>query len=68
MMGKTTARKRDMYSKEYEEAKKEFVNCLVMGWIGLGVPYVIAFKEWWPIMKREKKKALALKQGETAQA
>ena len=34
-----------MYSKEYEEAKKEFINCLVMGWIGLGVPYVIAFKE-----------------------
>ena len=49
-----------MYSKEYEEAKKEFINCLVMGWIGLGIPYVIAFKEWWPIMKREKKKALEL--------
>lgn len=47
-----------MYSKEYEDAKKEFINCLVMGWIGLGIPYVIAFKEWWPVMKREKKKAL----------
>jgi hypothetical protein len=22
------------------------------------VPYVLAFTEWWPIMKREKKKAL----------
>ena len=33
-----------------------------MGWIGLGVPYVIAFKEWWPIMQREKKKALARQQ------
>ena len=51
-----------MYSEEYEAAKKEFINCLVMGWIGLGVPYVIAFKEWWPIMQREKKKALARQQ------
>ena len=47
-----------MYSKEYEEAKKEFNNCLRMGIIGLGVPFVLAFKEWWPIMKREKEKAL----------
>ena len=48
-----------MYSKEYEEAKKEFVNCLWMGLIGLGVPFFLAFKEWWPIMKREKQKAMA---------
>ena len=47
-----------MYSAEYEEAKKEFVNCLLMGIVGLGVPFVLAFKEWWPIMKREKQKAL----------
>lgn len=57
-----------MYSKEYEEAKKEFINCLVMGWIGLGIPYVIAFKEWWPIMKREKKKALEQSEAKTVQA
>ena len=48
----------DMYSAEYEEAKKEFVNCLLMGIVGLGVPFVLAFKEWWPIMKREKQRAL----------
>ncbi len=57
-----------MYSEEYEAAKKEFVNCLVMGWIGLGIPYVIAFKEWWPIMKREKKKALSQQGAEPSQA
>lgn len=35
-----------MPSKAYLEAKKEFVNCLCMSIIGLGVPVVIAFKEW----------------------
>ena len=48
-----------MYSEEYEAAKKEFVNCLFMSVIGMGVPIVIAFREWLPIMRREKKKALA---------
>lgn len=47
-----------MYSEEYEAAKKEFVNCLWMSIIGVGVPIVIAFKEWYPIMRREKRKAL----------
>ncbi len=45
-----------MPTKEYLEAKKEFINCLCMSIIGLGVPIVIAFKEWWPIMKAEKAK------------
>ena len=57
-----------MYSQEYEEAKKEFVNCLVVGPFGLFVPYVLAFTEWWPIMKREKKKALErVKEGKKAE-
>ena len=30
-----------------------------MSIIGVGVPIIIAFKEWLPIMRREKKKALA---------
>lgn len=47
-----------VYSEEYEAAKKEFVNCLWMSIIGVGVPIVIAFKEWYPIMRREKRKAL----------
>ena len=47
-----------MYSKEYEAAKKEFVNCLCMSVFGIGIPVFIAFREWWPIMQREKKKAL----------
>lgn len=46
-----------MYSEEYEKAKKEFVNCLAFGVLGLGVPFINAYKEWWPIMKREKQKA-----------
>ena len=41
---KTTGGK-TMYSKEYEDAKKEFVNCLWMSLIGLGVPVVLAFRE-----------------------
>ena len=49
----------DMYSEEYKRAKKEFINCLCMGIIGMGVPFVLAFKEWWPIMQREKQKALS---------
>lgn len=48
-----------MPSKAYLEAKKEFVNCLCMSIIGLGVPVVIAFREWWPIMKAEKFKEQA---------
>jgi len=45
-----------MHSQAYLEAKKEFINCLCMSIFGLGVPIVIAFKEWWPIMKAEKSK------------
>jgi len=48
-----------MPSKEYLEAKKEFKNCLVMSVFGCGVPIIIAFKEWWPIMKAEKAKEKA---------
>lgn len=48
-----------MYSKEYEEARKEFINCFWMSIFGLGVPIYNAFKEWWPIMQEEKRKAQA---------
>lgn len=48
-----------MYSKEYVEAKKDFINCLVFGVICLGIPFYFAATEWWPIMQREKAKALA---------
>lgn len=47
-----------MYSEAYMEAKKEFVNCLWMSIFGLGFPLVNAFKEWLPIMREEKRKAL----------
>ena len=33
-----TGEQNAMYIEEYEAAKKEFINCLVMGWIGLRVP------------------------------
>ena len=45
-----------MHSKEYEEARKEFRNCLLMSIVGLGVPVAIAFHEWKPIMKAELRK------------
>lgn len=51
-----------MHSEAYMEARKEFINCLLMTPIGLGVPLVLAFTEWWPIMKAEKKKESALVQ------
>ena len=54
----------DMYSEEYEEAKKEFINCIFMSLIGLGVPIYNAIHEWWPIMKREKEKALKAAEAE----
>ena len=46
-----------MYSPEYERYRKEFINCLVWGIPGLGVPFYLAFKEWWPKMQAEKKKS-----------
>lgn len=48
-------------SEEYKNARKEFINCLCLSIMGLGVPIVIAFKEWLPIMKAEKKKMEAAK-------
>ena len=45
-----------MHSEAYLDAKKEFINCLCMTIIGLGVPLVLAFKEWLPIMREEKRK------------
>ena len=45
-----------MHSKAYLEAKKEFVNCIVMSPICLGVSLFLAFTEWYPIMKRERLK------------
>ena len=48
-----------MPSAEYVNAKKEFRDCLLMSIFGLGVPIVIAFREWLPIMRAEKAKARA---------
>ena len=50
-----------MPTKEYIEAKKEFWNCIRMSIFGLGVPIVIAIREWLPIMRAEKKKMGAAK-------
>lgn len=45
-----------MHSEAYLEARKEFINCLCMSLIGLGVPIYLAFKEWLPVMRAEKRK------------
>ena len=48
-----------MPSEAYLEAKKEFWNCIRMSIFGFGVPIIIAFREWRPIMKAEKAKEAA---------
>lgn len=44
-----------MHSEAYMEAKKEFVNCLLMIFITVGFSLGPAFGEWLPIMRHEKK-------------
>ena len=48
-----------MHSEAYLEARKEFINCIVMAPIGLFVPLINAFCEWRPIMRAERKKERA---------
>ena len=43
-----------MHSEAYQEAKKEFINCLLCSPVCLGVSIIIAFREWWPVMRAEK--------------
>lgn len=43
-----------MHSEAYTEARKEFVNCIVMSPICLFVPLINAFHEWLPIMAKER--------------
>ena len=45
-----------MHSAAYQEARKEFINCIVMSPMGLFVPLFNAFLEWRPIMKAELQK------------
>ena len=45
-----------MHSAAYLEARKEFINCIVMSPIGLFVPLFNAFLEWRPIMRSELEK------------
>ena len=45
-----------MHSKAYEEAKREFYNCLRMVPFTLGFSLYFAFREWRPIMKKELQK------------
>lgn len=48
--------KRTMHSKEYEDAKKEFKNCLIMSPFCFFISIILAFTEWRPIMRRELQK------------
>ena len=45
-----------MHSERYNEAKKEFNNCLFMAVFTLGFSLVNAFRYWRPIMKEELEK------------
>ena len=45
-----------MHSAAYYEARKEFINCIVLSPICLFVSLINAFCEWKPIMQEELKK------------
>lgn len=45
-----------MHSEAYNEARKEFINCMVLFWITCFVSIFVGFKEWLPIMREEKRK------------
>lgn len=45
-----------MHTKEYIEARKEFINCIVLSPICIFISLIIAFTEWLPIMRAEKHK------------
>lgn len=45
-----------MHSPAYLQARKEFINCIVLSPICFFVSLVLAFTEWWPVMKQEKSK------------
>ena len=47
-----------MHSEAYRKARKEFINCIVLSPIGLFIPLFLAFTEWLPVMRAEKKKEL----------
>ena len=40
-----------MHTKAYCEARKEFINCIVLSPICIGVSLIIAFTAWLPIMR-----------------
>lgn len=45
-----------MHSQAYLEARKEFINCIVVSPLCLFVSLVNAFGEWLPIMQAERQK------------
>ena len=55
----TPTKEENLKLLEYEEARKEFWNCIAMTIFGLGVPLYNAFREWLPIMRAEKRKEQA---------
>ncbi len=52
--------KKNNHSDAYNDAHAEFVNCIAMTVITLGVSLVLAFTEWWPIMKAERRRERGL--------
>lgn len=53
---------REKHSEAYEKARKEYINCLLMSVIGLGIPIYNALKIWKPMMNEELKREAAEKQ------
>lgn len=54
------AKVNNTHSSAYNDAHAEFVNCLAMTIFTLGISLVLAFTEWWPIMRSELKKERCL--------
>ena len=48
-----------MHTQAYIEARKAFINCIVLSPICIFVSLIIAFTEWLPIMHAEKNKVEA---------
>lgn len=58
-MSRNSTRKNN-HSDIYNDAHAEFVNCIAMTIMTLGVSLVLAFTEWWPVMNEERRKEKAI--------
>lgn len=51
-----TGEESNMHSQRYENARREFKNCIIMSPICFFISLILAFREWKPIMDEELEK------------